>query len=139
MDTRHSTLEVVESGASSLGLGAHARVVTQTEHETPAAFATRVRSEIEGEALHRVVLSVGPGHDFARIAARAQLAQTAAAFLAAAGGGSLVLAASDPRGELAQRALGEILRDQLGASVSVSVTVRDEGAVALPAAAASAA
>jgi hypothetical protein len=132
METGFSTLVVVESGAALQGLGPHARVISQTEDESPALFAGRVRSELEGDALQRVVLLAGPVHDFARIAARAQVAQAAAAFLAAAGGGSLVLAASDPRGELAQRALGEILRDQLG---PVSVAVRDMDAVAIPTAA----
>lgn len=133
METGFSTLVVVESGAASLGLGAHARIISQLDDETPASFAARVRGSIEGDTLQRVVLLAGPIHDFARIASRAQVAQAAAAHLAAVGGGSLVLAASDPRGELAQRALGEILRDQLGAAVSVAV--RDMDAVAIPTAA----
>jgi hypothetical protein len=133
MEKLFSTLVVVESGAASLGLGAHARVITQGDDERPAAFAIRVRSELEGDALQRVILLAGPAHDPSRIAARAQVAQAASAFLATTGGGSLVLAASDPRGELAQRALGEILRDQLGATVSVAV--RDIDAVAIPTAA----
>ncbi len=133
MDMGHSTLVVVESGATSLGLGSHARVITQIEGEVPSSFAGRVRAALLGDTLQRVILLAGPVHDFARIAARAQVAQAAAAFLATAGGGSLVLAASDPRGELAQRALGEILRDQLGATVSVAV--RDIDAVAIPTAA----
>lgn len=137
MGTNHSTLVVVESGAAPLALGPQAFVVSQTDQETPARFIARVRTELDGEALQRVVLLAGPVHDFARIAARAQFAQAAAAFLSGAGGGSLVLAASDPRGELAQRALGEILRDQLGdqSGATVSVVLHDTDNVALPSAA----
>jgi hypothetical protein len=121
METVYSTLVMVESGAATLGLGPHARMVVQHDDEMPSAFASRARSYIEGDSLQRVVLLAGATNDFPRVAARAQLAQAAAAHLASAGGGSLVLAASDPRGELAQRALGEILRGQLDETVSVSV------------------
>jgi hypothetical protein len=124
-----STLVVVESGAEASGMAG--RVLSQAEGEPISRFLGRVRTAVaESGALQRVVLVAGPVHDFARIAARADIARTAAQSVASGGGGSLVLAASDVRGELAQRALGEILREQLGSSVRVSVADFDATSIA---------
>lgn len=115
-----TTLIVVEQGADASGLVG--RLLAQLDGEPMPRFVARVRAEVaEGSPVQRVVLVAGPTHDFARIAARADIARSAAQCVAAGGGGSLVLAASDVRGELAQRALGEILREQLGESVRVSI------------------
>lgn len=125
-----STLVVVESGADASGIAG--RMLAQHEGEAMGRFVARVRTEVaEGSSLQRVILVAGPTHDFARIAARADIARCAAQSVAAGGGGSLVLAASDVRGELAQRALGEILREQLGSSVRVSIA--DFGAASIAA------
>ncbi len=124
-----STLVVVESGADASGIAG--RVLRQLDGESTSRFVARVRSQVsEGVGLQRVVLVAGPVHDFARIGARAEIARSAAQVVASGGGGSLVLAASDVRGELAQRALGEILREQLGSSVRVSVAALDATSIA---------
>ncbi len=125
----HSTLIIVEAGASGAGLTG--RVLGQADGESIPGFVARVRGAVAQDAgLQRVVLVAGGVHDFARIAARADIARTAAQCVAAGGGGSLVLASSDVRGELAQRALGEILREQLGSSVRVSIAAFDASAIA---------
>jgi hypothetical protein len=130
-----STLVVVESGADASGIAG--RVLMQLEGEPMPRFVARVRAEVaEGSPVQRVVLVAGLTHDFARIAGRADIARSAAQCVAAGGGGSLVLAASDVRGELAQRALGEILREQLGAGVNglgVRVSLADFGATSIAA------
>jgi hypothetical protein len=124
-----STLVIVESGAGAPGMAG--RVLSQAEGEALSGFLGRVRTAVaESTSLQRVVLVAGPVHDFARIAARADIARTAAQSVASGGGGSLVLAASDVRGELAQRALGEILREQLGSSVRVSIAELDATSIA---------
>jgi hypothetical protein len=114
-----STLIVVEQGADASGMAG--RVLAQADGESMPRFVARIRQEIgSASALQRVVLVAGAVHDFARIAARSEIARLAAQSVAAGGGGSLVLAASDARGELAQKALGEILGEQLGADLGGS-------------------
>lgn len=123
------TLVIVELGASAPSPGG--RVLGQADGESIQRFVGRVRAAVAADAgLQRVVLVAGGVHDFARIAARAEIARAAAQSVSAGGGGSLVLAASDSRGELAQRALGEILREQLGESVRVSIATADSTAIA---------
>jgi hypothetical protein len=118
-----STLVIVESGADAYGT--MGRVLVQAEGESMPRFVARIRGDVSDARVQRVVLVAGPVHDFARIAGRADIARTAAQWVASGGGGSLVLAASDSRGELAQRALGEILREQLDERVRVSVAPFD--------------
>jgi len=124
----HSTLVIVESGADAYGT--MGRVLAQGETETMSRFLSRVRAAVAGSKLQRVVIVAGLVHDFARIAARADMARSAAQSVSSSGGGSLVLAASDVRGELAQRALGEILREQLDSSVRLSVPEFDATSIA---------
>lgn len=130
----YSTLVIVESGAEAPAMAG--RVLAQQDGESISRFVARVRGEVSSDAaspdvgLHRVVMVASRSHDFARIAARSEIARSAAQAIAAGGGGSLVLSASDVRGELAQRALGEILREQLGSSVRVSVPAFDALSIA---------
>jgi hypothetical protein len=119
-----TTLVILEAGAEaprSVG-----RVVAQAEGETMQRFVARVRATVAAAPeVHRVTLVAGKQHDFARIAARAEIARAAASTVASGGGGSLVLAASDLKGELAQRALAEILDEQIGGSVRVTAPAFD--------------
>ena len=123
-----STLVIVESGADASGMAG--RVLAQAEGETLSRFLSRVRPAVSDAKLQRVVIVAGVVHDFARIAARADLARSAAQSVSSGGGGSLVLAASDARGELAQRALAEILREQLDSNVRVTVPELDIAPIA---------
>lgn len=120
-----TTLVILEAGAEAQGsLG---RVVAQAEGEAMPRFVARVRAMVAGAPeVHRVVLVAGKQHDFARIAARAEIARAAASSVAGGGGGSLVLAASDLKGELAQRALAEILHEQIGGRVRVTAPAFDD-------------
>ena len=130
----YSTLVIVESGAEAPAMAG--RVLAQDDGESMPRFVARVRAEVAADlTVHRVVMVAGRTHDFTRIAARSEIARSAAQAIAAGGGGSLVLAASDVRGELAQRALGEILREQLGADavgsgVRVSIADYDSSSIA---------
>ena len=125
----YSTLVIVESGAEAPPMAG--RVLAQQDGESISRFVARVRAEVSSDhTLHRVVMVASRSHDFARIAARSEIARSAAQAINAGGGGSLVLSASDVRGELAQRALGEILREQLGSSVRVSVPAFDALSIA---------
>lgn len=124
-----STLVIVESGADACGIAG--RVLSQMDGEAMPRFVARARAAVSAATdLQRVVIVAGLVHDFARIAARSEIARGAAMSVASGGGGSLVLAASDMRGELAQRALGEILREQLGSSVRVSLAAFDATSLA---------
>lgn len=107
------------------------RVLAQLEGESMPRFVHRVRTAVSADHdLQRVILVAGTQHDFSRIAARSEIARIAAQRVAALGGGSLTLAASDARGELAQRALAEILGEQIGNGVALRVAGGDAEALA---------
>lgn len=121
------TWVIVEAGASAPRTTG--RVLAQLEGESMPRFVARVRAAVSADHdVQRVVLVAGPQHDFSRIAARSEIARIAAQRVAALGGGSLTLAASDARGELAQRALAEILGQQLGHGVRLHVAGDDVAA-----------
>jgi hypothetical protein len=115
--------------------GADVRVLAQRPAESPSAFASRVRSDIqrEGGIVHEAVLTGGVACDPEVLGSRALIVRALTSRMPLAG--RLHLSGA-PRARLAMEALAQIVSDQLQATgVEVVTERRPLAPAALPLAA----